>query len=366
MNLTATRKNNGIALIVVLLAIAGLTVLAAGFAFSMKIETRLAMKADSEQQMQWLGRSGVETARWVLAEEMRAGYQGYDSLNQIWAGGPGSGAETNSDLSGFSLQNITMSEGSGDEQVIGTYSIKIVDLERKMNINTAPPMLIQQALTVMGVNANSINTVADSIEDWVQPGDEPRPAGAKSDYYQGLSTPYYAKDAPMDDISELLLVKGVTREMYWGPEAENHNPGTFQHKLGFGSAPGEEPNYPFGLKDVFTPISAGRININTADINLQIIPGVDANVAADIIKFRAGPDGQDGTADDMPYRSVGQLQQAGVNPQLMGQLGQICDVRSHTFEVHIAAQIGNIQREYVALLLRNSATDIQVVGFWWK
>ncbi len=359
MKLTTAPKPAGIALIVAMIAIAVLTVLAAAFAFSMKIETRLAMNADSEQQMFWLGRAGVETARWVLSEEMRSGYQGFDSLNQIWAGGPGTGGETNSDLSGFSLNDIPMGAG--------TYSLKIIDQERKMNINTVPPMLIQQALTVMGVNADSINTVADSIEDWVQPGDAPRPAGAKSEYYQGLTPPYYAKEAPMDDLSELLLVKGVTPEMYWGGEAGDHGPAAFQHKLGFGSAPGQEPNYPFGLKDVFTTASTGRININTADANvLQMIPGVDANVAADIIKFRAGPDGQDGTEDDLPFRNVGQLQQAGVNPQLMNQLSQVCDVRSTTFEVHVTAKLGSYQREYVAILLRTNPQNIEIVGFWWK
>ena len=173
----------------------------------------------------------------------------------------------------------------------------------------------------------------------------------------------------MDDLSELLLVKGVTHDMYYGGgggDAGDHTLPVFHNKLGFGNAPGEEPNYPFGLKDVFTPISAGRININTADANvLQTLPGVDAQVAADIIKQRAGPDGVDGTEDDTPFRNVGQLQAAGINPQLIAQMNQICDIRSHVFEVHINAQIGNYQREYVALLLRNSPADIQVVGFYW-
>ncbi len=359
MKLTTATPKAGIALIVAMIAIAVLTVLAAAFAFSMKIETRLAINADSDQQMLWLGRAGVETARWVLAEEMRAGYQGYDSLNQIWAGGPGSGGETNSDLSGFSLKDIQMGEGK--------YSLKIIDQERKMNINSANPMLIQQALTVMGVNADSINVVADSIADWIDPDDSPKPAGAESDYYQGQTPPFFAKNAPMDDLSELLLVKGVTPEMFWGGSAGDHAPAAFQHKLGFGNSPGEAPNYPFGLKDIFTPISIGRINVNTADANvLQIIPGVDANVAADIIKLRSGPDGQDGTEDDLPLHNIGQLAAAGINPQLMGQISQVCDVKSRTFEVHVSAEIGNYHREYIALLVRNSPADVQVVGFWWK
>jgi general secretion pathway protein K len=359
MNLACSphsRKNNGIALIVVMIAIAVLMGLAFSFAFSMKIETRLAMNADAEQQMLWLGKSGVETARWVLSNEASAGGQPFDSLNQIWAGGPGAGGETNSALAGFSLTDIPMGAG--------TYSLKIVDLERKVNINSAPPVVLQQALTAMGVDADSISTVVDSIGDWIDQDDMPRTAGAESDYYQGLTPPYYAKNAPLDDLSELLLVKGVTPAMFWGGSAGDHAPAAFQHKLGFGNAPGQEPDYPFGLNDIFTPLSSGRININTADANvLQTLPGVDAATAAEIIKQRSGPDGADGTEDDTPFVNVGQLQMAGVNPQVAGQL---CDVRSRTFEVHVTAQIGNFSREYVAILFRNSPQDVQVLSFWWK
>ena len=134
-------------------------------------------------------------------------------------------------------------------------------------------------------------------------GDNPRLAGAKSDYYQRLDPPYYAKNAPMDDLSELLLVRGIGDhpEIYWGGSATNHAPAAFQQKLGFGNSPFQAPDYPFGLKDVFTPISSGHININTADDNvLQMLPGVDDATAQNIIKLRAGPDGVDGTDDDTP------------------------------------------------------------------
>ena len=296
------------ALILAMIAIFVLSALAAGFALSMKVETRLAQNADSEQQLLWLGRSGVELARYVLSQQMTIPSEPYDSLNQIWAGGPGGLGETNSALSGLSLDHYPVGDG--------TVSVKIIDLERKMNINTANAEVIQQALTLMGVDANDISVVSDSILDWIDPDDMPRAAGAESDYYQGLAVPYYAKNAPIDDLSELLLVKGVTPEMYWGSNATNHIPSVFQHKLGFGTTPGQAPDYPFGLVNIFTPISSGQININTADINvLQMIPGVDATTAAAIIKQRAGPDGVEGTEDDTPFRNVSQLSATGLSPQ---------------------------------------------------
>jgi type II secretory pathway component PulK len=203
--------------------------------------------------------------------------------------------------------------------------------------------------------------VSDSILDWIDSDDLPRVAGAESDYYQGLAVPYYAKNAPIDDLSELLLVKDVTPEMYWGSNAGNHTPSVFQHKLGLGTAPGQTPDYPFGLVEIFTPFSSGKININTANANvLQMIPGVDAAMADAIIKQRAGPDGVDGTEDDIPFSSPGQLGGFGI------QDTSACDTRSFTYEVHATAQIGGFKREYVAILARTSGMDIQVLSFYWK
>jgi type II secretory pathway component PulK len=182
-----------------------------------------------------------------------------------------------------------------------------------------------------------------------------------------MSPAYYAKNAPMDDLSELLLVKGVTLPMFKGGSATNDMGAAFQHhKLGFGHAPGEEPSYAFGLQDVFTPFGSGKININTADVNvLQLIPGVDTTSASDIVKFRAGPDGAEGTADDTPFQNPGQLQAAGLNPQVLGQIGNYVTTKSTTFEVHVTAHIADFSREFVAVIWR-SGPNVQTVGFYWK
>ena len=346
--------SKGIALIVALIAVLVLSAMAAGFALSMKVETRLAYNANSDTQLYWLGRSGVELARWVLAQERCP----YDSLNQIWAGGPGSDCETNGPLAGLSLNNYPVGGG--------TVSVKIIDLERFANINTANGTEIQQALTDMGVDANEMSVVADSIQDWIGPPGTPRVAGAESDYYQALDPPYYAKNAPIDDKSELLHVRGILDhpEIYWGGCASNRAGITFQHKLGFGNSPGENVCYPFGLKDVFTAISNGRVNINTAATNvLQMILNGDATTAENIIKLRAGPDGVDGTEDDTPIlNAAGAIQSAGGNPNLAGNL---VTTRSSTFEVQVTAQIGSAPpRNYTAILFRNSPADIRIVSFY--
>jgi type II secretory pathway component PulK len=359
MKIPVQTRTRGIALIIVMIAIFVLSVMAAVFATSMKVETKLAQNANHDQELIWLGRSGVELARYVLSQQMTIPNEPYDALNQIWAGGPGGMGESNSPLAGLSLDNYQVGDGN--------VSIKIVDLERKVNINAVRlnPAELQQALTLMGVGADGISVISDSILDWISPPGGSRPAGAESDYYQTLDPPYYAKNAPMDDLSELLLIRGIRDhpEIYWGGSPTNQPPARFQQKLGFVNSPFQVPDYPFGLTNIFTALSTGRINVNTTDENvLQMLPGVDETTAQNIIKQRAGPDGADGTADDTPLINPSQITSAGAP----AAAANLCTVRSSTFIVHVTARIGDYHREYVAILYRNTPTDIQVLSFYWE
>jgi general secretion pathway protein K len=267
---------------------------------------------------------------------------------QYWNHGPGDGPETNGALAGESLDNFQIGEGM--------VSLTMDEEESKININTAPAPLLQQVLTTQGADANDISVVSDSILDWIDPDDSTRPAGAESDYYLGLPHPYNAKNAPIDNLDELQLVKGVTRDMYNGTSSSDANTPFPEHQLGFGHAPGQAPIYAFGLKDVFTPYSSGKINVLTADDTvLQLIPGVDTAAAQAIETARDS---------DPPIRSVqGLMAAAGVNPQLVGQMMNYVDIRGYTYEVHATVTIGQLTHEYTAVVFRNGQT-VTVYSFY--
>ncbi|MCK5810927.1 MAG: type II secretion system minor pseudopilin GspK [Cocleimonas sp.] len=53
----------------------------------------------------------------------------------------------------------------------------------------------------------------DTLWDWIDKKDEERQGGAESGYYQSLEKPYMAANAPLMDISELRLLKGMTKEL---------------------------------------------------------------------------------------------------------------------------------------------------------
>src|ERR1700751_5740426 len=91
-------SESGIALVIVMISIFVLTILAGGFAYSMKVETRLAHNANSETELEWLGRSGIEKARWILGEQLKIAQEPYDGLDQVWAGGAGGIGTSNSAL----------------------------------------------------------------------------------------------------------------------------------------------------------------------------------------------------------------------------------------------------------------------------
>jgi len=353
---------NGIALIIVMVCITVLSILAAGFAYSMKVETKLAMNANNESELISLGKSGVALAQWVLAQQLTISQEPYDSLNQKWAGGPGSMMTSNSPLADVTLDNIQLGRGS--------VSVKIVDLERKLNINVADQTMLDQAMRLIGVDAGDAGPITASILDWIDPDQNQHVGGTESDIYESLDPPYQAKDGPIDDLTELLLIRGIREmpEIYWGGLATERMPSAFQNKLGLQSPDGQPRSYGIGLVDLFTPLSNGRLNLNTASqTTLQMIPFVDENVAAQIIQCRSGPDGVDGSEDDTPFRNPGEgLLCGGLNRAVVGQVQRYCDVRSQTFEVQVDAQINGYHRYFFATLARRSPRDVQVLTFHWK
>jgi general secretion pathway protein K len=358
MRIRTQPGTDGIALVMVMVVIFVLAALAGGFAYSMRVEMRLARNHYSEAQLEWLGRSGVELARYVLAQQLLIPTEPYDALNQKWAGGVGI---TNEALAEITLENNPLGDG--------TFTVKITDQERKFNINAADQLILQQAMNLVGVDAADASSIIESILDWRDPDNRPHLSGTESDYYLTLPTPYYAKDGPIDDLSELLLIRGITPDIYWGPGGSNQAPATAiagsAYRV-FGQSP--QGSVLGGLADLFTPISGRLVNVNTASaIVLQLVPGLDENMAQGIVQARAGPDGVEGNEDDTPFRNVGELINVpGINRQLVPQLNRFFTTRSGTFQVQVDAQIGNYRRQFVSLLRRNNPRDIQILHFYWN
>lgn len=346
-------RQRGIALIMVLLIIVVLAGLASIFAMRMKVETTLARNANHDVELEWIGRSGVEAMKWLLAQASQGQDGQVDFRNSIWAGG--SGMDSNNMAAQFP-NPYELGDGR-------SFGWKIEDLDRKFNINSTDPEVLRHGLTMVGVDPGAHSTIIDSILDWRDIDDDPHPSGVESDHYQSLESPHFAKNGPIDDISELLRINGVTPAMFWGSSAQgvmSRLPPAMQSHF-------DEPIYAVGLKDVFTALSGRAININTADATqLQVVPGIDENIAQAIISRRAGPDGVDGSSDDTPFRNANELSSiAGIPPPVFQRIAGYLSTRSFVFEARIEARVDNQTRNFVAVLRRNSPRDVQLLSFYW-
>ncbi len=96
--------------------------------------------------------------------------------------------------------------------------VRVIDESGKVPINLADQPVLQQILINLGVPLEDASAIADSIIDWRDEDDEHRVGGAESEYYMDLPRPYVAKNAPLDSLEELRLVKGVTDELFFGGE----------------------------------------------------------------------------------------------------------------------------------------------------
>ena len=326
MIIRLVKRKTGIALVIVLIIIASLVVIATGFAFSMGVEARLVRNTRYNPDLDWLGRSGVELARFILSKRV-PGEERMDALHQRWAGWPGRFAGPMSDGSiaelepweELSLTNVKLGQG--------TFSIKITDQERKLNINSAPEPLLRYILEQHAeVAATDVDIYIDSLKDWMDPDENPGLNGAESDDYLGEPEPYYAKNGPLDHITELKMVMGFKDD----PVA-----------------------YEIFAKH-FTAISGGLVNINTTTAEvLELLPGMDPIIAQDIIGFRS----------EQPYQSVGDINQIAP-PEFTDGIREYLSTQSATFEVEVTAKVGNDPpRKYRSLLRRVSLQDIRILYF---
>jgi type II secretory pathway component PulK len=380
-------RERGIALIMVLGFVIVLAVMATAFATNMQVEARLARKSKNDVKVEWICRSGIELSKYILAQQMANAQEPYDSLNQKWAGGPAGTNGFNIFLENLNLTNSAWAENTvlGQifpdqvefEEKIGTdarCTIQIVDLERKFNINRAAEdsmgrFPLEKTFELMEVNTGLSPYLVDAIKDWRDTDDNRRVSGAESDTYETKIPPYTAKNGPIDDLKELLLVEGMTPEIYWGSRAKQiaANPLHAPITTVGGVDEDEELIYPFGMADIFTPISTGYINLNTTSREvMQLVPGFDQARVDLILQIRAGLDGLDGTEDDEPFDDVAQIQRAGFTADAIANARRFFSVRSATYEVTVQAQVGKLSRTLVAVLSRASPTDIKILYTYWK
>ncbi len=81
-------------------------------------------------------------------------------------------------------------------------------------INDGNKGILIEYFTQMGIDVLDADVIVDSILDWIDPDDLNHLNGAENNYYETLPEPYKTKNAPFSSIEELVLVRGVTPEIF--------------------------------------------------------------------------------------------------------------------------------------------------------
>jgi len=165
----------------------------------------------------------------------------------------------------------------------GECELRIMSEAGKININTISETTLRKLIGNLGLEAEKRDVVVDSILDWRDPDDLVRINGAENDYYQSLKEPYRCKNANLDSIEELLLVKGVTPELFYGRK------GTSAGEEGVAKAGGEGVKaVDVGLKDIFSVYAPGeQVDVNSASLPvLRAALGLPIGVSKAILKAR--------------------------------------------------------------------------------
>lgn len=97
----------------------------------------------------------------------------------------------------------------------GQFEVKILNESGKININEANAALLRIMLNGFDIEEQQKSIIVDSIMDWRDKDNLHRLNGAEDDYYRSLSKPYECKDGDFDSAEELLMVRGVTPEIFY-------------------------------------------------------------------------------------------------------------------------------------------------------
>jgi general secretion pathway protein K len=177
-------------------------------------------------------------------------------------------------------------DGTANNGSIGTgrYVFRLFNESGKINLNAVgarSEVILNNLLVNLGITKEKADTIVDSILDWIDTDELHRLNGAESDYYESLPNPYKAKNARLDTVEELLLIKGMSPDILFGTKEQKgliHFVTIYRTttKINIKAAPKEVlMSLPGITEDVVNKIIEQRETAEFTIQDLQKIPGVN-------------------------------------------------------------------------------------------
>jgi general secretion pathway protein K len=223
------KDRRGVVLILVLCMVALFSAMIITFSSDEGLDIELAYNFRDSIQAQYICLAGVEAAKAILVQDD----PGHDSIDEQWGQFPAYAATASGYLNGAQLTGVITDECSKFD--LNTLALKDGYSEfRKKQFQSL------FNLQHIDITQEELDDLTNSVVDWLDTDSEVTMGGAEDEYYLSLEPPYHCKNAPMDSIEEILLVKGMKNEYFFGTE-----------------------NYD-GIRNYVTIGTVGKININTA------------------------------------------------------------------------------------------------------
>ena len=256
---------HGSVLLYVVWAVLLLSVFATSVASQVVAAINLSDRLADQLQSSYITHAAVSFLTRALAADRT---QAVDGLHEMWSDNPA--VFSTHELAGGTFTVMHRAPDS-DEPRYG-----MVDEDGKLSLNAAPAAVLAGLMeAVGGLREQEAQEVAVAIEDWRDTDDVERPDGAESIYYRSLRDGYDCKNGPLENVEELLLIRGVTPDVYER------------------------------VRPYVTVYGSGRLNLNTASTPVLQALGLSAEGIEGFTQYRAGEDNTEGTDDDRLLTSVG-------------------------------------------------------------
>jgi general secretion pathway protein K len=162
----------------------------------------------------------------------------------------------------------------------GVATVEVIPEASKLSLNESQPQDLFRLLVQLGAEPERAQQITAAIIDWRTPV-----AGGFSmfdQYYLSLTPSFRARHSSVEEIEELLLVKGMTPDLFYGSVVRDAE-GRLQPRV--------------GLRDCVSVYgSSGAVDINTAQPALLAALGISPAAVAAIVQrrharpFRGGPE----------------------------------------------------------------------------
>ncbi len=179
-----------------------LAVIATSLATSSRTETVLSQNRLSNAQARALADAGIHRAIYALLSGLGRDANAY-SVNSP-------------QLNGLAAQTNLPKDGAERIWTFakGRVAISVRSESGKINLNGEDEELLEALLRAIDLPPTTATELAHSILDFRDPDSEPRTYGRETPGYAALGLKYGAKNRNFEALDELLLVPGVTRDIY--------------------------------------------------------------------------------------------------------------------------------------------------------